>query len=152
MFLIHLFLGLFTRTYNWIKTVISLPFNSQVELEMSEEKLTTALNELKEAAKHMIKLKKALINYTRRGVGLLNYRTIQDSYLSLEQAKSIVQTRLSDWELVLPENADGETIYPDVDEEGFEFTPFKSEEFMKNTVPVFLDAKIAMAKFVVSLN
>ena len=110
----------------------------QAELEMSEgELIAKALDELNESVTKLIKLKKALIKLTMKGVGLHNYRTIQDSYLSLEHANSVAQKRLIDWELLLPENADGGTIYPDVDEEGFEFTPVKSEQILKDTVQIF---------------
>ena len=112
--------------------MISLLFNSQVELKMSEEKLTTALAELKEAAKYMIKLSKRLVRETNGGVRLSNYEFVQDTFLLLEDSTYVVNVKLLDWEVLLPEDGDGDPIYPDIYEDGYEFTPVKYDELMKN--------------------
>ena len=120
---------------------------------MSEQELiANALEELKESVTKMVMFKKALTKDTKKGAALHNYRILQDTYLNLEQSKAVVQRRLNDWELLLPEDADGDIIYPDVDEGGFEFTPVKSEQILKDTMQTFENAEIAMAKFVVSLT
>ena len=119
---------------------------------MSEEEITAALNELKECVKDMIKVSKRLVRVTKKGIDLTDYRTAQDTYLKLDQLKSVVQAKLLDWEDLLPEDGEGDVVYPDIGMDGFEFTPVKSKIMFKTATNVLESAELAIAKFVVSLN
>ena len=119
---------------------------------MSDEEMITALNELKEAAEDMIKLSKRLSRETKRGVDLTDYRAFQDIYFELEKSKSIMKAKLMDWEDSLPEDGDGDIVYPDTGVEGFEFTPVKSKIMFRTVTDVLEAAELALARFVVSLN
>ena len=119
---------------------------------MSEEKLTDDLNELKEAAEEITKNSKRLVRETKRGVYLSDYRVFQDIFLTLEQSRTVVKEKLMDWEDLLPEDEDGDTVYPDLGEDGFDFTPVKFKAVLDDTTKVLKSAKIAIARFVVSLN
>ena len=92
-------------------SLILLCLQVQVEFKMSEEKLTTALNELKEYAEDMIIVSKRLVRVTKKGVDLTDYRTAQDTYIKLDQLKSVVQAKLLDWEDLLPEDGEGDAVY-----------------------------------------
>ena len=119
---------------------------------MSEEDLANALNELQEAVKEMIRNRKRLVRETNRGVSLSDYKTFQDIFLLLEDSKYVVKAKLMDWEDLLPEDGDGDPVYPDLGQDGFDFTRVKSIGLLDATTKVLESAEIALARFVVSLN
>ena len=71
---------------------------------MSKEEIMAALKELRESVTDMVKISKRLARETKRGVRLSDYRAFQDTYLKLEQSRSVVKDKLMDWEDLLPED------------------------------------------------
>ena len=93
----------------------------------NEEAKMAALNDLRETMGYMVKLRKELVWDTKKGVHLQSYRDFQDTYLKLKQMISVVNRKLQDWKNLLSEDEDGNTIYSDIGEDGFEFTPVKTK-------------------------
>ena len=89
---------------------------------MSEEEMMAALNELKESMMELFRLKKHLARITKKGVYFTSYRDIQDKYLNLKQGIVAAKRRLDDWEDLLPEDEEGDPIYPALGEAGYEYS------------------------------